>query len=1043
MKPERRSKTLLGIARSSAKMIEYSVPEEDWIKPDRDPEHLFSLTVALLGDLAAKVAREGGSLEVPAEQKQTLRFSAFFFDAYLYANELPTASAAHVSLLASAAYYLCDLPGSSSVLARQSLGTDPDNGSDGLDRLALWLLRSDFSQSPPIESQLYSSEIHRCIDAIARFYTGDGQALEARGFLGELRARAYGLGSPRELLLADIVSAVGLRRLETSARACLPRFSDLPIERWDRSLRKDTFLREFWPAQLLLGERGVFRGRSALVQMPTSAGKTKATEVLVRSAFLSGRTNLVVIVAPFRALCHEIRDSLIVSFRDEDIRVDEVSDVPQDDFSHQISDVAEQCVLVLTPEKLLYILRQDQTLANRIGLLVYDEGHQFDSGIRGVTYELLLTSLKALVSPTCQVVLISAVLTNAEAINEWLNGVDSVVVSGSDLLPNFRSIAFTSWTEARGRLEFTPMPESGDYSYFVPRVLEKQQLNRLSSRETPREFPTLGDPQTIALYFAIKLAPNGAVALFCGTKRTAKKLCTLLNEAYRRGLSLPMPVSSSDAGEVEKIASLIERHLGEDDETTRSARIGVFTHHGSTPMGVRLAVEHAMKTALINVVICTSTLAQGVNLPIRYLIVSGVRQGRDRITVRDFQNLIGRAGRSGMHTEGSVIFADPHTYDRKDHADGRDDWQATQELLDPKKATACASSLLSVFKPVENEQRTRTIVLNFKAFLESHLAGESAVNRFTQAIVTQYGSQGFNANSTAAQLQFRVKVIDAIASYLMSVAAEEGMLDTSKILELASNTLAHQLADNESTKRDLENLFQQVATHIAELVPEPSKLRAYSKSLFGVRASIAINDWVVQNYDHLKAAPDDRDLLDLLWPLINQIAASPQLVNCTRPEELRSAANDWIEGTPYVDIFSKLQAADARFGAGARPQKMRIDQVVDFFENVVGFEGVLVMSAVSECLALVEDDDGHLGKRVRMLQKRMKYGLADLTSVSLFEMGFADRILAPEVAKALGVDTDIRGKIVKSLNKNMDKMLELLQRFPSYYSFVLQNILNS
>jgi replicative superfamily II helicase len=83
------------------------------------------------------------------------------------------------------------------------------------------------------------------------------------------------------------------------------------------------------------------------------------------------------------------------------------------------------------------------------------------------------------------------------------------------------------------------------------------------------------------------------------------------------------------------------------------------------PDGVGESGLFAMKASLIKFVVCTSTLAQGVNLPIKYLIVTSVNQGKDRILVRDFHNLIGRAGRAGMHTEGSVIFADNAVFDKK------------------------------------------------------------------------------------------------------------------------------------------------------------------------------------------------------------------------------------------------------------------------------------------------------------------------------------------------------------------------------------------
>ena len=69
-----------------------------------------------------------------------------------------------------------------------------------------------------------------------------------------------------------------------------------------------------------------------------------------------------------------------------------------------------QNILVLTPEKFLYVLRQTPTLVADIGIVVYDEGHQFDSGRRGITYELLLTEIKALLPAAAQTILISAVI---------------------------------------------------------------------------------------------------------------------------------------------------------------------------------------------------------------------------------------------------------------------------------------------------------------------------------------------------------------------------------------------------------------------------------------------------------------------------------------------------------------------------------------------------------------------------------------------------------------------------------------------------------
>jgi replicative superfamily II helicase len=90
------------------------------------------------------------------------------------------------------------------------------------------------------------------------------------------------------------------------------------------------------------------------------------------------------------------------------------------------------------------------------------------------------------------------------------------------------------------------------------------------------------------------------------------------------------PIGVSDAAEVEKIRSLSETHLGAGASATRAAALGIFAHHADTPSGLRLSIEHAMKEDLAKFVICTSTLAQGVNFPLKYLIVTRPDKGAKR-----------------------------------------------------------------------------------------------------------------------------------------------------------------------------------------------------------------------------------------------------------------------------------------------------------------------------------------------------------------------------------------------------------------------------
>ena len=144
MRPEDGSYRLLGVTRSKAKMYEYDVPSEYHIEIAQDPAKLFPLSIGLLGDLAARSMREETKSDVIKELRETLTFSAQFFDAYLKSN-LNESQNTYVLLLGSASYYLCDFPGSSRVLARH-IGEDcPDVEGERLEDLVFWLLYGDLT----------------------------------------------------------------------------------------------------------------------------------------------------------------------------------------------------------------------------------------------------------------------------------------------------------------------------------------------------------------------------------------------------------------------------------------------------------------------------------------------------------------------------------------------------------------------------------------------------------------------------------------------------------------------------------------------------------------------------------------------------------------------------------------------------------------------------------------------------------------------------------------------------------------------------------
>jgi superfamily II DNA/RNA helicase len=790
-----------------------------------------------------------------------------------------------------------------------------------------------------------------------------------------------------------------------------------------------------------MGEQGVFKGKSAIVQMPTSAGKTRAIQIIIRSAFLTERTALAVIVAPFRALCHEIRNSLLIAFRGEPVNIDEMTDVLQKDFNIQEL-LSQKQILVVTPEKLLYVLRNNPEIADHIGLLIYDEGHQFDSGIRGVTYELLLTSLKLMVPKEIQTILISAVIINADSIGKWLIGDECESVFGNKLIPTYRTIAFTTWLEVLGQLEFIDQENPDEEDFFVPRVIYQQKLHLKGKERKERFFPDRNDGQTVALFLGLKLINNGSVAIFCGRKPTVMSLCDKIVEAYDRGLTIKPPSELSDSDEVERLAYLYARNLGEEAIASRSASFGIFTHHGDTPQGIRLAVEHAMKIRKVGFVICTSTLAQGVNLPIRYLIVSGIHQGIKPISVRDFHNLIGRAGRADQHTEGSIIFADPDIYDERTTYDGRRRWAKVKTLLNPENSEPCASSLLSIFDPVYSDDGRYTVRIGTIDIVSLYISSPQELDQLVERISSEHADQKFTKESLQSQIEWKVNIISSIENYLMANWDEsKSELGRDDIVLLASETLAYFLADEEQKEQLLE-IFMMLEHNIEQNVTEATKRKIYSHTMYGVRTSINIDNWVNQNIENIINSDEQDELLTNIWPVLIENIQNNNFKKFSPAEILLDIALEWIHGQTYFDLLRIAYNANAYIIAGTKRRNIKIDHIIDICDNGLSYDGTLVIGAIIEILELLRPEDGaETIVKLLELQKRLKYGLSNPANIAIYELGFSDRVVSIDLASILENGPIDRRSIIQYFRQNEQKIREILEKYPSYFMERLNNYL--
>lgn len=1038
MKPEFKSKTLLGVTRSKAKMYEYDVPVSQHIRITKDPNELFTLTIGMLGDFAAKIINNEIDYGALKEQQKDLLFSAHFFDT-LNESKLQVVLEDYLLLLGSASYFLCDLPGSSNVLVNRIKDDKLNLQCNALDFLLYRILKADFDSPFIFNESIYEGLIFEIIHYLNNFVTNGEYQNDLLDTVNRLRKYVYNNNLPRELLFVDVISAVIMKRLKDSVWNSLPEFTGLSVKDWSSVFRKRSFIKELWPAQRLLGEYGVYNGQSAVVQMPTSAGKTKSIEIIIRSAFLSNRTSLAVIVAPFKSLCNEITNELVEIFSEEAISVDQLSDALSIDFN--LGDfLGENQVLVVTPEKLLYILRRSPELGEKIGLLIYDEGHQFDNGKRGITYELLLASLKNVVPETVQTILISAVISNADEIGKWLNGEDGRVISGTYLTPTYKTIAFASWVDQLGRLEFVDFKNPENNEFYVPRIIEETKLNLKGNETKERFFPDKNNGNSIASFLGLKLISNGSVAIFCGTKVIATSVCKLIIDAFDRGIDLLKPIEYSNPTEVNKLYYLYKNNLGLDSEETKAAEAGIFAHHSNIPNGIRLAVEHAMRENLIKFVICTSTLAQGVNLPIRYLILTNPYQGTEQLKVRDFHNLIGRVARSGIHTEGSIIFADPKIYDQRNNQSQNWRWKKVKDLLEENKTEPCISTLDSLFEPLRSDNGRYYIQMDPLAILSMYVDDKKRFNNLANELQQDNLMLGVTKSGLEKQLNWRLNIIQSIESYLMSFMDDTTEIGDEEIIILATSTLAHFIGD-ERQRKQIEKLFKLLLNNIKENVKDKKKRTLFGKSLFGVDISLDIEEWTHNNIEDIKLCESYECLLKKMWPIISKYINNNSFKKIDNKELLLDLLITWSQGLSYKELFDIASRTGAKLQSGKQTRNINLGHVIEICEKAFSFDASLIISAVTDTLEFFKPQEERIIDLLKTLQKKVKYGLPSKSSISFYELGFADRVISQDLSDNLQVKFLTRKILIRTLKRRHTDLTRILEKYPSYYQSVMSNIL--
>ena len=427
------------------------------------------------------------------------------------------------------------------------------------------------------------------------------------------------------------------------------------------------------------------RGNSVLVAAPTGAGKTIVAEFAVYLAMQQPRAK-VFYTAPMKALSNQKFQEFVAEYG--------ASEVGLLTGDTNINSGAR--IVVMTTEVLRNMLYADSDLLRDLSFVIMDEVHYLADRFRGAVWEEVIIHLPQPV----RLVSLSATVSNAEEFGDWLQAVrgeTDVIVSEERPVPLDQHILMrtklidlfdSSGLAATNRVN----PELVQMARYGGRTISSrpsQDVGRRHSRGGRPDDTRMNRPAVIDLLESRNLLP----AIFFIFSRVGCDQAVA--QVLRAGVRL------TEQWERDEIRAIVEdrcRTLLDEDlavlgywEWLEGLERGVAAHHAGMLPAFKEVVEELYRRKLVRVVFATETLALGINMPARTVVLEKLEkfngEARVPITPGEYTQLTGRAGRRGIDVEGHSVIQ----------------WQ---DALDPQAVASLASRrtypLNSSFRPTYN-----------------------------------------------------------------------------------------------------------------------------------------------------------------------------------------------------------------------------------------------------------------------------------------------------------------------------------------------------
>ncbi|MGA1827299.1 DEAD/DEAH box helicase [Microbacterium sp.] len=747
--------------------------------------------------------------------------------------------------------------------------------------------------------------------------------------------------------------------------------------------------------ELLTGEQSPFSAstKRMVLSVPTSGGKTLIAQFLA-VAHLAQTNTSVCFVVPTRSLGREIRRAMATRVRilQKDVGA-EKPDFPLwlDEFGLSTPVMEEAEIEVMTPERLSHLLRHDtEGVLERFGLFIFDEAQLTKETGRGFVLESVIAALNLHTKDRAhRIVLVSAAMGNVGGIAQWLSPSDNALVQQSDWRGPRRLHAVfnteaewdrTTVTSVQGRVwpyrHTTPLTglirlrlgngstkslrTQGDTGW---RLVRKSKEESQYSAEMPVDSVRNTKHYAIASDMITALGHAGSVLIVASTKKQAQTLAQGIADTL------------TDEPRLLPLVDFVRQQLGDAHPLVTTLRRGVGFHHAGLPVEVLEALEAAVRDDTLPYLTCTSTLTDGVNLPVRTVVLYDTpypgQPDDTRLRGARLVNAMGRAGRAGRETEGWIVLVRAAPASTQDFAD----------LNPDEEDLAVTSSLLT------------DAALHSVAELEASLrTGADAV---------------FSADGAAADFVSFV--------WMMLANAEQQGIDP-ELVDLAA-TVDSTLAATQSPPARRVYLRLAVRTREAYASVGSLERRRWSRIGCSIGSARRIDEWAVglardlMQHGRATSAVTALEAVSFLQPTIVKLLQLPEAPRWRFRVSVQGAELDveavavlygWLTGASLPEL------ADTNLGSVQDPA-WRIEQMVT--ATTEQFEHYLSWTIGS----LVELINGHL--QTSDVEERIcpelggyiRYGVHNPTALLLMTEGIRSRRIANLVAIRMGgaaVDRD-------------------------------------